>query len=220
MHNHNSKLWDFCEFKNNSMFIIGKEDNKTEFKKTYWPEFRKTWRKYLVAFANTDGGVILFGVNDSGKICGTINSGFDQISLDFDSMGADIDPPIHPQVVFDYIGKMTVIRVFVSKSDFKHVDPKGDSYIRLNASIYNNDKRKTVMQQVCSLNKELRVMQLNYKNLEKENMKSFKKIEKSRSKLNKVSSEVEKFDIYMKIIEAKNWHESHKTSGGVNFQTF
>ena len=44
-----------------------KEDIKTEFKREYTDEIKKT----IVAFANTEGGVLYIGINDDGSVFGT-----------------------------------------------------------------------------------------------------------------------------------------------------
>lgn len=43
-----------------------REDQSTEFKETYVDDIKKT----VVAFANTDGGTIFVGVDDSGRVVG------------------------------------------------------------------------------------------------------------------------------------------------------
>ena len=43
-----------------------KEDIKTEFKREYTDEIKKT----IVAFANTEGGVLYIGINDDGSVFG------------------------------------------------------------------------------------------------------------------------------------------------------
>lgn len=74
--------------------------------------------KTLVAFANTRGGHILFGVGDDGAIIG-VESEKSEVEL-IDRAGTlYCDPPIHPQIEIVPFDGMDVIVVYVPESHHK-----------------------------------------------------------------------------------------------------
>lgn len=87
------------------------ENKNMEFKREYVPEIRKE----VVAFANSDGGTILIGVEDDGVVCGLDNS--DKVANQVSNSLKDaIAPDVMPFVDIDRIemAKKQVVKVDVS----------------------------------------------------------------------------------------------------------
>lgn len=87
------------------------ENKNMEFKREYVPEIRKE----VVAFANSDGGTILIGVEDDGAVCGLDDS--DKVANQVSSSLKDaIAPDVMPFVDIDRIemAQKQVVKVDVS----------------------------------------------------------------------------------------------------------
>lgn len=147
-----------------SQYIDLQEDNTLEFKTGYPKDYLI---KYLIGFANTNGGVIIFGICDDGYIEGldirTNNRQWmDKIRLYIDKMcRANITPQLRDVSVYfeEMCDDRFLIRIHIQKSDYHHTTLDGISYTRLNSSIKMDLHRKRndeyLIEQFQSLNKKL-----------------------------------------------------------------
>ncbi|CUU03990.1 Putative DNA-binding domain-containing protein [Candidatus Kryptobacter tengchongensis] len=92
--------------------------------------------KAMIAFANTHGGVLIFGIDDDGSVVG-VNSEKEEIDLIFTAAREHCYPPIEPKIeILEFEGK-DVIVVTVERSETKPhylVSSNGDAgkvFIRL-----------------------------------------------------------------------------------------
>ncbi|MEN3037857.1 MAG: ATP-binding protein [Candidatus Kryptonium sp.] len=92
--------------------------------------------KAMIAFANTHGGVLIFGIDDDGKVIG-VNSEKEEIDMIFTAAREHCYPPIEPKIeIFELEGK-DVIVVTIEKSEEKPhylISSNGDAgkvFIRL-----------------------------------------------------------------------------------------
>ncbi|MCS7229941.1 MAG: ATP-binding protein [Candidatus Kryptonium sp.] len=90
----------------------------------------------MIAFANTHGGVLIFGIDDDGSVIG-VNSEKEEIDLIFTAAREHCYPPIEPKIeIFELEGK-DVIVVTIEKSEEKPhylISSNGDAgkvFIRL-----------------------------------------------------------------------------------------
>lgn len=88
------------------------EDMHTEFKREFVEEFKNT----VIAFANTEGGEIFFGIEDDGNVCGIQNTD-DTITKITNSLRDSIHPDItlFTKCEFLTIENKTVIKLSVQK---------------------------------------------------------------------------------------------------------
>ena len=121
-----------------------KEHSRLEFKEALPQE--KTGRsrfdgiiKSVIGFANTDGGEILLGVSDNGRITG-INNLIDQyknrdkfeLALR-ETLRSNIDAPVDKiyRIKFEMVDKRVILRVDVEKVGYQvFTKQKGECYIR------------------------------------------------------------------------------------------
>lgn len=100
-----------------------KENKYLEFKSTVTNTFLKT----VSAYSNFGDGVILFGVNDDGSVCGVEN--FEQVCLDIENKINDsISPKPDFELNVDYSKK--IIRLMVKEGEYKPYLYKGKAYRR------------------------------------------------------------------------------------------
>ncbi len=90
----------------------------------------ETAARTVVAFANTDGGLLLFGVRDSGDIPG-VEVGQNTKERITSLVTETSDPVIYPSVELIKVGERTVIAVRVAASENRPHLCKGRAYKRV-----------------------------------------------------------------------------------------
>jgi ATP-dependent DNA helicase RecG len=93
----------------------------------------ETASRAVVAFANTDGGVILFGVRDSGEIIG-VDIGQTTKERIANHITGVTDPVVYPSVEFITVENRFVIVVQVSQSNNRPHLVRGRAYKRVGAA--------------------------------------------------------------------------------------
>lgn len=74
--------------------------------------------RVMIAFANTHGGILIFGIDDDGSVVG-VNSEKEEIDLIFSAAKEHCYPPIEPKIeVLEFEGK-DIIVVTIEKSEAK-----------------------------------------------------------------------------------------------------
>ncbi len=96
--------------------IIGGEGSQVEFKRKI--SSAEKIARALIAFANTKGGTILFGVDDDGSIVGVES---EKTELDLIELAGNhfCDPPIEPAIAIVPFNSKDVIAASVEESDDK-----------------------------------------------------------------------------------------------------
>ncbi len=112
-----------------SLVSVGKTTT-VQFKRTL--ENREKLAAELCAFANTQGGLILFGVEDDGTISGLAPEEVRRLNSDIATVAADrIREPIYPTSEVVTVQGKNVLVVRVSESDSKpHFDPNGSIWVK------------------------------------------------------------------------------------------
>jgi len=87
----------------------------------------------LAAFANTEGGTVLFGVRQSGEIVGVEASQTSKEQL-VNKVTASTDPVLYPSVEFVKVNGKTVIVVTVAESENKPYLARGRAYKRVGST--------------------------------------------------------------------------------------
>lgn len=95
-----------------------------EFKKKYTPRIDRD----MVAFANSKGGLLLFGIDDSGKIVGENLS--NKIKAEINTIARNCDPSIHIKSI-KQVGKIIIVEV--AEGDEKPYSCSSGYYRRLDA---------------------------------------------------------------------------------------
>ena len=93
----------------------------------------ETAMRTLAAFANTEGGTVLFGVRGSGEIVGVEASQTSKEQL-VNKVTASTDPVLYPSVEFVKVNGKTVIVVTVAESENKPYLAGGRAYKRVGAT--------------------------------------------------------------------------------------
>jgi ATP-dependent DNA helicase RecG len=111
--------------------LVQEEGIKIEFKKAK-NAAPKSLYETVVSFSNTDGGTIVLGADDDGKVIGVDNSSIGQIQTDIVTALNDrscINPPLYlqPEVIQHTSGKLIVLQIPVSSQVHEHA---GKIYIR------------------------------------------------------------------------------------------
>lgn len=91
--------------------IKGREGQRVEFKsriKSFGPD--------VCAFANTDGGIILFGISDDGSVKGVSGKNEEKIS----SVADKCDPPVRPSIQSLKIDNSKVLAAEIEKTGNLH----------------------------------------------------------------------------------------------------
>lgn len=106
---------DFKQYINYEEF----ESKKIEFKEIVSHKNYEKWAKEIVAFANTDGGKIFFGIDDDENVVGISK---EQVKIDLLYINDICDKKMHPRVRFDFDKikideDLFVIEVKVLKND-------------------------------------------------------------------------------------------------------
>lgn len=124
--------------------IAGGENQKAEFKEAGL-DFPKNAYESICAFLNTNGGTLLLGVKDNGKITGITPNKVQKMKNDFINVmnsGSKINPAVHLDVKDFEIDGKTVLYIYIIQSSQVH-RCNGKTYIRKNESdidISNNNK--------------------------------------------------------------------------------
>jgi hypothetical protein len=110
---------------------FGEESQTVEFKSSV--SNKKKIAIALVAFANTDGGTLYVGVNDSGQPVVTTN--LVEVKGKVVDIASECKPPIRPESmeIVEWNG-LSVVKVVVRKSSEIHCTPQGTFHIRISAS--------------------------------------------------------------------------------------
>jgi len=109
--------------------ILGGESEKVEFKASFDREAVET----LTAFANTDGGELLIGVQDSGTISG-VTIGKESIQSSINQIKTATTPSIIPDVELAKIGGKVVVRFSLSAFPIKPVACRGKYFKRVHSA--------------------------------------------------------------------------------------
>ena len=98
--------------------ISNGEDSFTQFKEQSISA--KDLAKEFVAFSNTEGGIVIFGVSDDGDIKGLNRDEIEKIGQLIGNTGQEnVKPPIHPLIQNMTIDSKKVVVVFVAKGTSK-----------------------------------------------------------------------------------------------------
>ena len=103
------------------------EDSRTQFKREAIGIARLA--EELTAFANADGGVILFGVDDDGTVFGLSEEQRSVINRDLSNAANDgVRPAIYPRTEFHEIDGKVVLAVLVPEGSTKPYADKSGAY--------------------------------------------------------------------------------------------
>lgn len=127
------------------MKLIEDGENQTvEFKKQFSTEEKIA--KEMIAFANTRGGVIIFGVEDDGKICGVLS---EKGEAELIKLAASkyCEPPVEYNIDYINIGPDELVVVSIEESEIKpHRIQDYQTKMDLNsAHVYVRVNEKSVM---------------------------------------------------------------------------
>ncbi|MCD7879500.1 MAG: putative DNA binding domain-containing protein [Candidatus Gastranaerophilales bacterium] len=114
------------------------ENQKVEFKEALL-EFPKSTYETICAFLNTDGGEIILGVKDNGKITGVSSNKINNMKNDFINVmnsGSKINPAIHLDIKDIEIEGKTILYISVFQSSQVH-RCNGKTFIRQNESDFD-----------------------------------------------------------------------------------
>jgi predicted HTH transcriptional regulator len=159
----------------------------------------------MIAFANTHGGVLIFGIDDDGSVVG-VDSEKEEIDLIFQAARQHCYPPIEPKIeIFELNGKDVIVATIEQSQDKPHrlVSSNGDAgkvFIRLGSQNVVASGEMTKLMKLENDNQPLRIVigekerrLLNY-------LDNFKKITvKEFSKLVKISED-EASDILVNLV--------------------
>jgi predicted HTH transcriptional regulator len=159
----------------------------------------------MIAFANTHGGVLIFGIDDDGSVVG-VDSEKEEIDLIFQAARQHCYPPIEPKIeIFELNGKDVIVATIEQSQDKPHrlVSSNGDAgkvFIRLGSQNVVASEEMIKLMKLENDNQPLRIVigekerrLLNY-------LDNFKKITvKEFSKLVKISED-EASDILVNLV--------------------
>jgi predicted HTH transcriptional regulator len=159
----------------------------------------------IIAFANTHGGVLIFGIDDDGSVVG-VDSEKEEIDLIFQAARQHCYPPIEPKIeIFELNGKDVIVATIEQSQDKPHrlVSSNGDAgkvFIRLGSQNVVASEEMIKLMKLENDNQPLRIVigekerrLLNY-------LDNFKKITvKEFSKLVKISED-EASDILVNLV--------------------
>ena len=113
------------------------EDSRTQFKREAIGV--NDLAKELAAFANAEGGVILFGVDDDGSVAGLTKKQSAAVNAELSNAASDnVRPSVYPRTEFHRIGGKTVLAVIVAEGVSKPYADKHGSFWTKNGP----DKRR------------------------------------------------------------------------------
>ncbi len=127
------------------------ENFKIEFKRQF-SSIEKI-AKELIAFANTKGGMILFGVDDDGTICG-VESEKSEMDLLYEAAHEYCEPPIEPIVQVIELNRKDVVVAIVKESETKpHRLQDYKDYLSKDSKVYIriNDKSVVASREVVKI---------------------------------------------------------------------
>lgn len=126
-------------------FIEEGESYKVEFKREFYQKDKNNIVKEMAAFANADGGWIIFGVDDNGKVAGLKETKkFEETIMNL--AANNITPPIIPTFYVFTIEEKDVVALEVPKGDNKPYRP---FYIR-----HGTTKREVSLEELRRLYQE------------------------------------------------------------------
>ena len=183
--------------------ISNGEDSFTQFKRESIPA--KDLAKEFVSFLNAEGGILIFGVDDSGEIKGL---SFDEIEklgqLIGNSAEQNVKPPFHPIVENIAIGESKLVIVHIPKGVSKpYATSSGDYYIKS-----SSDKKKISQEELRRLFAESKRLyadeeivhgsditdldtSLFYRFLEKDNVSVYEELRSGKLQLSQVLENLE-----------------------------
>ena len=183
--------------------ISNGEDSFTQFKRESIPA--KDLAKEFVSFLNAEGGILIFGVDDSGEIKGL---SFDEIEklgqLIGNSAVQNVKPPFHPIVENIAIGESKLVIVHIPKGVSKpYATSSGDYYIKS-----SSDKKKISQEELRRLFAESKRLyadeeivhgsditdldtSLFYRFLEKDNVSVYEELRSGKLQLSQVLENLE-----------------------------
>jgi ATP-dependent DNA helicase RecG len=183
--------------------ISNGEDSFTQFKRESIPA--KDLAKEFVSFLNSEGGILIFGVDDSGEIKGL---SFDEIEklgqLIGNSAEQNVKPPFHPIVENIAIGESKLVIVHIPKGVSKpYATSSGDYYIKS-----SSDKKKISQEELRRLFAESKRLyadeeivhgsditdldtSLFYRFLEKDNVSVYEELRSGKLQLSQVLENLE-----------------------------
>lgn len=104
--------------------IVEQESNKREFKQNFDKETIWVYAQTMAAFANRDGGVIFFGIQNNGEVLGLVELPDSANLSDF------LEAHFEPEIIFSYerqkINKKQVLSILVEPSKNKPIICKSD----------------------------------------------------------------------------------------------
>ncbi len=116
----------YTQFSNNLLNIVSKGESQTlEFKSTFDKETAET----LTAFANTNGGTVLIGVDDNGEIIG-IDTGKESLQNWQNQVKLNTIPSLFPDMEELIIKDKKIVIITVHEHPIKPVSCKGKYYQR------------------------------------------------------------------------------------------
>jgi len=119
------------------------ENNYIEFKRKV--SSLEKIAKEVIAFANTKGGKIFFGVDDDGKIYG-VESEKSEIDLIEESCKVYCNPPITPEIeIFHYKGKDIIIANIPESINKPHFLFEGNLKLTKDSKVYIRVNDKSVL---------------------------------------------------------------------------
>jgi len=119
------------------------ENNYIEFKRKV--SSLEKIAKEVIAFANTKGGKIFFGVDDDGKIYG-VESEKSEIDLIEESCKVYCNPPISPEIeIFHYKGKDIIIANIPESINKPHFLFEGNLKLTKDSKVYIRVNDKSVL---------------------------------------------------------------------------
>ena len=183
--------------------ISNGEDSFTQFKRESIPA--KDLAKEFVSFLNAEGGILIFGVDDSGEIKGL---SFDEIEklgqLIGNSAEQNVKPPFHPIVENIAIGESKLVIVHIPNGVSKpYATSSGDYYIKS-----SSDKKKISQEELRRLFAESKRLyadeeivhgsditdldtSLFYRFLEKDNVSVYEELRSGKLQLSQVLENLE-----------------------------
>lgn len=117
------------------------ENQKAEFKERFDKEAIET----ASAFANTDGGIILIGVNDRGEAKGA-SIGKETLKQWINEISQATEPTIIPEIKCSRMQGKEIVEIIVEESPIKPIAYKGVCYLRV-----GNSNRKLSPKEVSEL---------------------------------------------------------------------
>ncbi len=179
-----------CEIKsmlNNT--LVFPESNVIEYKVNIHSNMMDKYIETICAFLNSNGGTIIFGVDDSLKPIGLKHKTFDKLLLQFDNIihqnliyGLDSNDNQHQinknnidvHIIKNNLNQVfIVVDVNIIKLDITYRLKNGNVFYRLHASNYLNKIEQVYTEQM--LNNKLNILKRDYQKIIQDNLKKYNK---------------------------------------------